>query len=187
MRHNRLLPALCLLTTLFSPLVMASSDDTQQPIRIEADRADIDEPRGVMTYSGHVVLTQGSIQVHADTVVVYSSEGELQRITAQGQPVRYWQKAGGGLAQDGTVQSTNKEVRGVSQRLEYSTDNKQVLLLGKAEFWQGQNRFSGNRIQYDPEAERVIANAGGAVDADGKAPRVSVTLQPRKKEAKPQP
>jgi lipopolysaccharide export system protein LptA len=63
--------------------------------------------------------------------------------------------------------------------------------LGNAEFWQGGNRFSGNRIQYDPVTERVIANAGeddsateATQDDDGISRRVTVTLQPKKK---PQP
>lgn len=169
-----------LLTWLLSQVALASTDDTQQPIHIEADQAVINEAQGVMTYSGHVVLSQGSIEMRADTVVVYTQEGELQRITAQGQPVRYRQQ-----------RSNEQEVHGVSQRMEYTAENKQVLLLGEAEFWQGGNRFSGNRIQYDPEAERVVASAGTdadtSVDTDAghPAPRVSVTLQPKKSQKAP--
>jgi len=174
---------LLLINGLFASSVMAGSTDTQLPIHIEADRAEIDEARGVMTYTGSVQLRQGGIEVSADTLVVYSEEGDLQRITAQGKPVRYLQKA----QLDPQLGAIKKEVRGVSQRLEYSTDNKQVVLLGKAEFWQAGNRFSGNRIQYNPEAERVVANAGGDVNAEGKRPRVTVILQPKNKKAKAQP
>jgi len=172
--HLKLL--LLLMSCVFSALVMASSDDTQQPVHIEADRAEIDEALGVMTYTGHVVVRQGGVEMRADTVVVYSKEGELQRITAQGQPVHYSQKRVG-----------EKIVKGVSQRMEYSAGSKQVLLLGKAEFWQGRNRFSGNRIQYDPEAERVIANAGSDIGTGGERQRVSVTLQPRPKKTDARP
>ena len=159
-------------TGAFSVLALASSDDMQQPIHIEADRADIDEAKGVMTYTGNVQLRQGGIEMTADTVVVYSKDGELQRIAAQGTPVHYLQKP----LQD----AQQKEVRGVSQRMEYSASSKLVLLLGKAELWQDGNRFSGNRIQYDPQTERVVANAGSGADA---GQRVSVTIQPKKKKA----
>lgn len=167
---------LLLMLCVFSSLALANSDDTQQPIHIEADSAKINEQTGVMTYSGHVLLKQGSIEVRADQVVVYTQEGELQRVTAQGEPVHYQQ------------QRVDEEiVKGVSQRMEYNAESKQVLLLGKAEFWQGGNRFSGNRIQYDPEAESVVANAGSdASDTKGKR-RVTVTLQPRKAGPKPEP
>jgi lipopolysaccharide export system protein LptA len=166
-----------ILVWLFSSAALASTDDTQQPIHIEADRAEISEAQGVMTYTGHVVLSQGGIELRADTVVVYTQAGELQRITAQGQPVRYRQQ-----------RSNEQEVHGVSQRVEYTADSKQVLLLGQAELWQGGNRFSGNRIQYDPKDERVIANAGAdtetspGTDATHKPPRVTVTLQPKNSE-----
>jgi len=167
---------LLLVICAFSILAVAGNDDAQQPVHIEADRAEIDEALGVMTYTGHVVVVQGGIEIRADTVVVYSKEGDLQRITAQGQPVHYSQK-----------RVDEKTVKGVSQRMEYSAGSKQVLLLGKAEFWQGGNRFSGNRIQYDPGTERVIANAGSDTRAGGERQRVSVTLQPRAKKTDAQP
>ncbi len=160
---------LLLMSAVFSALALASNDDSQPPVHIEADRAEIDEVLGVMTYTGHVVVRQGGIEMRADTVVVYSTEGELQRITAQGQPAHYLQQRADG-----------KTVKGSSQRMEYNANSKQVLLLGKAQFWQGGNRFSGNRIQYDPDAERVIAN-GGAANKTGEQQRVTVTLQPRPK------
>lgn len=177
MRHKHLRLALLLLAALLSSsLAFANNDDTQQPIHIEADQAEISERQGMMTYTGHVLLRQGGIELRADTVVVYSKDGELQRITAEGQPVHYSQQAG-----------AEKEIKGVSQRMEYRARDKRLLLLGNAEFWQGGNRFSGNRIQYDPEAERVIANAGDTdtsnsadTSASGTQPRVSVTLQPKK-------
>ncbi len=183
MRRNQKFTGLLMLGLMlacsFNASLMASTDDIQQPIHIEADRAEIDELRGVMTYTGRVVLRQGGIEVRADTVVVITKDGELQRITAQGQPVHYSQR-------QTPLHASETDVRGVSQRMEYDASSKQILLLGKAEFWQGNNRFSGHRIQYDPAAEKIIASAGNASDAalDGEAaPRVTVTIQPRSRKA----
>jgi len=176
----KLMTPLLLLIASLGSVAFAGTDDTQEPIHIEADQAEIQELQGVMTYTGHVLLKQGGIEVRADTVVVYSKEGEVQRITAQGQPVHYLQK-------QPQNNDTTKEIKGVSQRMEYRASDKRLLLLGNAEFWQGENRFSGNRIQYDPETQRVIANAGddagaGATSQPGaKPPRVTVTIQPKKK------
>ncbi len=173
----RLKLLLLLMSCVFSALALASNDDnSQQPVHIEADRAEIDEALGVMTYTGHVIVRQGGIEMRADEVVVYSKEGELQRITAQGQPAHYLQERADG-----------KIVKGSSQRMEYNANSKQVLLMDKAQFWQGGNRFSGNRIQYDPDAERVLANAGGATNKTGEQQRVTVTLQPRPKKIDAQP
>lgn len=174
-----------LTSLLMSSFVLADTEDTQQPIHIEADQAEINERQGVMTYTGHVLLRQGGIELRADTIVVYATDGELQRITAEGEPVHYLQKK---QPQDNNIQ----EVKGVSQRMDYDAKDKRLLLLGNAEFWQGGNRFSGNRIQYDPETERVIANAGdtdlgndssngsGSQDTSTKPSRVTITLQPKK-------
>lgn len=182
MRRNFFSALLLVTLALASSTALSSTDDTQQPIHIEADQAEINEREGIMTYTGHVLLKQGGIELRAETVVVYTKDGELQRITAQGKPVHYLQKK---LQQPSLLESpptsTTKEIKGVSQRMEYRAKDKRLLLLGNAEFWQGGNRFSGNRIQYDPETERVIASAG---DSSGevnhsKPPRVSVTLQPK--------
>lgn len=163
--------AAALLLLILGPLASASPEDTQQPIHIEADRAEINEAQGVMTYTGHVVLRQGGIELRADTLVVYAREDVLQRITAEGAPVHYRQE-----------RADQKEIRGASQRMEYDAESKRLLLLGEAEFWQGGNRFSGNRIQYDQLSEQVIATAGeNAVGPDAASPRVTVTLQPREK------
>jgi len=51
-------------------------------------------------------------------------------------------------------------------------------LLGNAELWQGGNRFSGKRIQYDPGQEKVIATGDPDATKDG-AQRVKITLQPQ--------
>jgi len=172
----RLKLLLLLMSFVLSAQALASNDDSQQPVHIEADRAEIDEAQGVMTYTGRVIVRQGGIEMRADKVVVYSNEGELQRITAQGQPAHYLQERANG-----------KIVKGSSQRMEYNANSKQVLLMGKAQFWQGGNRFSGNRIQYDPDAERVLANVGGATNKTGEQQRVTVILQPRPKKTDAQP
>lgn len=164
-----------------------AQDDTQQAIHIEADQAELLEQQGIMTYTGHVLLKQGGIEVKANTVVVYTKDGDLQRVTAEGQPVSYFQK---GSSEEQQANNGTKDIKGKSQRMEYNTKDKRVLLLGNAEFWQGDNHFSGHRIEYDPNTQRVIANAntaGTTSDQNTQQPtsqqRVTVTLQPKKKSA----
>ena len=185
MRRNIFSVPFLFALVLMSTVAQASNNDTQQPIHIEADQAEISEREGVMTYTGHVLLKQGGIELRADTVKVFSQDGELQRITAEGNPVHYLQRKLQSQFQT-TQNPVEEEIKGVSQRMEYRAKDKRLVLMGNAEFWQGGNRFSGNRIQYDPETERVVANAGeqaGNPQTD-KPPRVSVTLQPKKSDAK---
>jgi lipopolysaccharide export system protein LptA len=153
-------------------LVIASSKDTQQPISIEADQAVLDKNKQTSIYTGHVVLKQGGIEVNANTVTVYTKQGQLQRVIVEGDPVNYRQQ-----------QQGQEDIRGVSQRMEYDTESKRLLMLGNAELWQGGNRFSGDRIQYDTEKEKVIAT-GESNNTEIGAQRVEITLQP--KSSKPQ-
>jgi lipopolysaccharide export system protein LptA len=151
----------------WAPLVIADSKDTQQPISIEADQAVLDKNKQTSIYTGHVVLKQGGIEVKANTVTVYTKQGQLQRVIVEGDPVHYRQQ-----------QQGHEDIRGVSQRMEYDTGSKQLLMLGNAELWQGGNRFSGDRIQYDTEQEKVIAT-GESSNTETGAQRVEITLQPK--------
>ena len=151
---------------LWTPLVIADSKDTQQPISIEADQAVLDKNNQTSIYTGHVVLKQGGIELNANTVTVYTDQGQLQRVIVEGNPVNYRQQ-----------QQGQEDIHGVSQRMEYDTESKQLLMLGSAELWQGGNRFSGDRIQYDTEKEKVIAT-GESSNTENDTQRVEITFQP---------
>ncbi|NOX76334.1 MAG: lipopolysaccharide transport periplasmic protein LptA [Gammaproteobacteria bacterium] len=145
-------------------------EDIQQPVTIEADSAEISERLGQSTYTGNVLLRQGGIELRADRITVFAEQGELRRITASGEPLRFQQ-----------LREAEGDVRGSSQRLEYDAISKRLLLLEDARLSQGENRFSGNRIEYDPETRRVLAsgrNGEGSPEQPGG--RVQVILQPRK-------
>jgi lipopolysaccharide export system protein LptA len=157
------LPVYLLLSAHFA---IASSGDIQQPINIEADRAELDQQKQISTYTGNVVLRQGGIEIKAATVKVFTQDGSLQHITAEGNPVQFSQQGEG-----------EEDIHGTSLRVEYKTQPKHVLLLGKAELWQGKNHFSGERIEYDPGQEKVIATGAGDGKSSGKG-RVKIILHP---------
>ena len=160
---------------LWAPGVIANSEDTQQPITIEADHAVLDENKQTSLYTGNVILKQGGIEVKANTLTVYTKQGQLQRVIVEGDPVNYKQQ-----------QLGQEDIRGVSQRMEYDTESNRLQMFGNAELWQGGNRFSGDRIQYDTEQEKVIAT-GGPGDTETSSQRVEITLQPNSPQSKPQP
>lgn len=144
---------------------LAAESIAQQPITITADRAEIDERQGISTYTGNVVLTQGEVRMEADRLLVYTKGGDLERITAEGDPVRFQQ-----------TRSDEEPLHGHSQRMRFDAGTEILWLLDKAEFWQGPNRFSGERIQYDRRQSRVSASQG-----ENGGERVQVTIQPKAK------
>lgn len=92
-----------LLALLLSGGAQALPDDEQQPIEIEADRAELDDATGTATYSGSVRLDQGSLKVRAARLIIETDAQQVQRITAEGDrdqdlPARYEQTPSLGLS-----------------------------------------------------------------------------------------
>lgn len=144
----------------------ARREDSQQPITIEADKAKVDEKKGVSTYTGNVLLRQGSIQIKSDELQVLSKNGGLDKLVATGKPVIY--------LQSGDVEKG--DIVGEAYKMEYFANEGKLILLENAKLSQGQNMFSGNRIAYDTQKEIVSA----AVSEQG-TQRVQVTIQPKQK------
>lgn len=141
----------------------ALSSDTGQPIHISADRASLDERNGVMTYSGSVRITQGSMVIDAETVTTYAPGRRLERIVSEGRPATWRQTTDDG-----------KEVRAEARRIEYLAADKHLTLTGSARLWQDQDRFAGERIDYDLDTETMDASSAGDKG------RIEVILQPRR-------
>lgn len=49
---------------------MALPSDREQPIRVQADSAELDDKQGVAVYRGDVVVTQGSTKLTGNTVTL---------------------------------------------------------------------------------------------------------------------
>lgn len=144
--------------------VWALATDQDQPIAIEADSLSIDDKQGVSTYRGNVRVTQGSIEVLADTVTVKSPGRELKEVICVGAPASFRQQLDG---EDG-------EVRAAAQTIVIYPPEDRVVLTGNAHLWRGKNEFSGNRIEYDSAKDIVRASAAPAGDQ-----RVRVIIQPQ--------
>ncbi len=146
--------ALLLLVVLAGP-ASALESDRQQPIHIQADRVLVDETRKISTYTGNVELTQGTLHVTAEQVEVHRAEKGIRQLVATGAPVTFRQRPDG--AED--------DVRGQANRVEYYADKALVDLIGEAHLWQGRDEFSGPRISYESDRNRVRAAGDGRVRA----------------------
>lgn len=161
-RHAKLL---LLIVGLHMPwFAQALTADQSQPINIEADTADIDDRAGTTIYRGNVIVTQGSIRLTGDTVTVYSPGRTLQKVTAQGNPANFQQRP----------DNKSEDMRAQSRTMEYLIDAEKLILLEDAHLWQGGDKISGNRIDYDIKADLGKATRGAGADE-----RVKVIIQPR--------
>lgn len=153
--------------TLLATTAAALPEDRTQPIRLEAGRGQLDQKTGVSVYEGNVVISQGSMRLTADTVTIHAKDNAFQRMEAAGAPatLRYQPTA------------DKPEIQGTSQRVEYDVTAAKVIMSGNARLTQGQDQFSGERVEYDLKDD--VVRARGA-SSNG---RIQFTIQPRPQEA----
>ena len=132
--------AVLLISTLCTALgVMALPSDQRQPVTLEADRANYNERTGLTSYSGNVIITQGTIRISADNLVVnLDANRSIKDATADGRPARFQQQlsAEKGLA------------KGEGQRVFYDAQTGIVTLLGNAQLTQDGASFKGDSLRY---------------------------------------
>lgn len=138
-------------------------EDREQPIRLEADRAQLDQNTGVSVYEGNVIITQGSMRLFADTATIYVTEGEFERMEAKGNPVRFRYKPA----------ADKEEIFGKGQYATYDVNAATIVVTTDAKFTQGDDVFTGEFVEYNLDKDLVKAKGG----SDGG--RVLFTIQPR--------
>ena len=168
MKRTSIKAVLCVLGLGLAGGAHALSSDKHQPLNIDADTVEIDDKTGVSVYRGNVNAVQGTLVLDADIVTIYSPKRELDKVVAEGKPARYKQRP----------DNKDEDVRAKAQRMEYYADKEKLILLEDGHLWQGQDEFSGNRIEYD--TKRDVVNA--SMSSSGKE-RVHIIIQPRKKAA----
>ena len=141
--------------------------DSDLPITVNADNARLDDGRGIATYTGDVIMTQGETELTADRVVLYRDEAGLQRIAASGRPAHYRQPA-----QDGQGRTDARALN-----ITYSAPDSRLTFENEAVIEQNGNLFRGDIIHYDSVA-RVVTAEGAASDNNGRG-RVEMVIQPR--------
>jgi lipopolysaccharide export system protein LptA len=149
-----LLHALLVAALALPSAALALPEDREQPIEIEADRAELDDATGRAVYSGSVRLDQGTLRVTADRLEIQTDRARVTRITAEGaedgEPARYRQ-----IPREG-----EQPVRASADTIVYDTTTETIELSGDARLEQAEDRFEGDRISYDLRTRKVAAEAG---------------------------
>lgn len=141
----------------------ALPEDREQPIHIESNRAERQERTGLTIYEGDVVITQGSIRVEADKVVVYTENHQAVRIEATGNPARYRQ----------ILEHGDPPVHARSQLIDYRVQEDMLILSRDAHLEQEGSTITGERIEYDLVQEIIRAQG----DLEGRQ-RIHMVIPP---------
>lgn len=176
LNQKQLINILLLSITLFyNVLAWALSTDSDQPIEIEADSAELDDQKGVTVYTGDVVVVQGTIRMTGQKMTVYYNEKkDLDTVIMEGHPATYRQ-----LPDNSKVYDEAEALR-----MEYYETKNLIVLIDQAVVKQEGLRFSGSRIDYDTLNSKIKAKGetkqdGGTNQGSG---RVKITIKPKKKE-----
>lgn len=164
-----------LIAVLFTLPVQALDSDNQQPINIQADQAEFNPNTGIATYTGAVVLTQGSLKVEAHQLTIYQSDtGELDKVVAKGEQKRVH------IQQQPNAQ--DPLVHAYAMQAEFFAIEQEILLKQNAEVENGSDRFTGDSIRYNLQSRNIRAwgdNSNTDTESDQEKGRVKIILFPQ--------
>lgn len=162
-----------------SATAFAEQADRDKPVNLEADSVTMDDASKVGTYQGNVQLSQGTLLIRADKLVVKEDANGFQQGTAYGNPASFRQKREG----------YDEYVEGYGTRIEYDAKNEKVELFGNARLKRGQDEVRGNYISYDAKTEyfRVLGGGKEAAPPGRDHGRVHAVIQPKTKAEKVKP
>ena len=128
--------------------VFSLSNDSEQNIEIEADKAEMDDANKTTVYRGNVIVTQGSIKMTGHTMTVhFDKNNDMKLVILNGSPATYRQLP------------DNSEVydRAEASKMEYYALKNYIILINDALVTQEGLTFSGQRIEYDTVLSKVKA------------------------------
>jgi len=177
---NKLAPAFLLPTFLLSiwiPPCFAEKADRDKPMHIEADQVLIDDARQISTFTGSVQLSQGTMLIRGDRVVVTQDKEGYKHGTAYGRTASFRQKR----------ESLDEYVEGYGERIEYDTHAETVDFYVQARVKRDLDDVRGEHITYSQQTDIFQVHSGESATANSPPKRVHAILQPKSKEGAAQP
>jgi len=153
----------------------AEKADRTKPTNVEADRMSSDDARRMSIFEGNVVLTNGTMMVRADRIVVRQDADGFQFATAYGKPVQFRQK---GDAKDG---KEGVWTEGEALRIEVDARNERVELFERARVTRGEDVVNGEYIFVDQRTEFYSVSAAKGTAPSAPGGRVKAVIQPKTK------
>lgn len=136
-----------LVAMLLVPAAQALEADRQQPLKIQADSAVLNEKDGTAIYTGNVVLTQGSLTIEASQLHIQTQQGKVNLVTAKGTPASFSQVPG----------PNQPPVQANALTIDYEVKGQTLILRRKASITQNDNIFKGEEIIYEIQNQRLKA------------------------------
>jgi lipopolysaccharide export system protein LptA len=158
-------------------LAHAERGDREKPVNIEADRMTVDDLKKESVFEGNVTLSQGTLMLRADRVVVKQDAAGFNFAYAYGKPAHFRQKRDG----------VDEYVEGFAERMEYDGKQDKVQMFTNAHVKKGLDEVRGDYISYDAVTEFYQVVGGGKQAATSTNPqgRVRAVIQPKQRDKPP--
>jgi lipopolysaccharide export system protein LptA len=163
--------------TTHASLALAEKADRDKPINYQADTGDVNVQTKVGTLTGNVILTQGTMTIHADKIVFRQNADNSVSASAWGNPLTFREKRDG----------VDEYYDGVAQHAEYDGQKRFLELFDRAMLRKGTDEIRSNYISYNADTE--FFKAEGRPDTHpagaGEQPlgsRVRGVFQPQEKD-----
>jgi lipopolysaccharide export system protein LptA len=157
-----------LISLIISFDVLSEKSDKDKPIEIEADSMTVDDSKSTSIYEGDVILTQGTLIIKADTLIVREDKQGFQHSTSIGKPTTFKQK----------IEGSDKFIQGKALRIEYDGHMDKIHLYKNAEVKRGDDIVVGDYITYDANAEIAQAMSNNS-STSGKKSRTKAIIKPK--------
>ena len=161
-----------------APPTLAEKADRYKPLTVEADQpGKIDLLNQFVVFNGNVVVTKGTMVIHAARIEVRESPDGYHRAVALG-------SAGQHATFRQTRDVPNEFIAGDAERLEYDGKTEVVRLVDNASFRRLRgsavaDEIIGNLITYDSVADLLTVSGGQAATAANPGGRVRAVLTPK--------
>ncbi|TXI49602.1 MAG: lipopolysaccharide transport periplasmic protein LptA [Lysobacter sp.] len=128
------------------------------------------EETGVYTFTGAVLITQGTLEIRADRADIHRTGGDIARAVLVGKQATLKQQMN-----DGTWMNARAD------RIDYDTRNDVIVLIGNYTVSTPRGSTNGQRLTYDLKSSRL--------ESGGDSGRVSMTFVPKSAQggAEPKP
>ena len=135
-----------------------TNNPQQLPINLKADSGEYDANTGVATYTGHVVITQGEMNLKGDRVTIRLQDEKIHTIESWGKPTTFHY-----------VPASEPPIDGSGNHMKYTVPTSTVEINKNAHVKQDKNETRADHLTYNLKSESV------------KGRGVNMTFQPKTK------
>ncbi len=168
-------PLLCAALLVAATLSHAEKADRNKPVNLEADRVTVDEINKVHIFDGNVTLSQGTLVIRSDKLVVKQDAEGFKNGVATANP--------GNLARFRVKRDGKDEyVEGEGERIEHDAKSEITKFFNRAYVKSGLDEVRGQYIVFDGPNENYSVTSGPAgTVVPGRDNRVRAVIQPKNK------